>query len=74
MIEIKKSKIVEESKPNKIYLALYKVEGIASWQVSGIFYHKIDEVRPNLAAFKPTRIFIVEVELPVEDVQSYLGA
>lgn len=62
MIKVVEGKIIEMSKPSVIYLALFNQGG--GWQVSGVFYHKPDEVVENLAAFNPKQILIVKVEMP----------
>jgi len=55
-------KIIETQKPNEIYLALYKTG--SGWQVSGVIYHKPNEVAENLIAFGPKQILIIKVEIP----------
>jgi len=66
-IMIEEGKIVEKSKPNEIYLALFQRKEVIGWQVSSVIYHRIEEVESNLAAFNPTKILIVKVKIPVED-------
>lgn len=61
-VKIVEGKIIETSKPNEIYLALFD-QGYG-WQVSGVMYHTPDEVAVNLAAFNPKQIVIVKVEMP----------
>lgn len=60
-VNIVEGKIVEISKPNEIYLALFN-QG-SGWQVSGVMYYKPDDVVENLAAFNPMQILIVKVEV-----------
>jgi len=62
MIKIVEGSVVETPKPNETYLALF--DRGQGWQVSGVFYHKPDEVVENLAAFNPKQTLTVKVEMP----------
>lgn len=64
--KIIEGEVIETPKPNEIYLALFKTvnQKGEEWQISGVIYHKPDEVAPNLAAFNPKKILIVKVKIP----------
>ena len=64
MNQILQSEIVVPLKPNEIILALFKYERSQGLFVSGNIYRSIEQAQENLAAFRPTKIIFIKVELP----------
>ena len=51
-------------KPDDIYLALFRKKGV--WNVSGVIYHSLSEIRANLGTLHPDKILAVRVEMAKE--------